>query len=83
MSPFSKATCLSNIRSHSASRLRLWGGGGDKRGIEGALKAYRRKRLERCLAPCQEKEVNKSEKGVREREGGMGEKERVGAGERE
>lgn len=50
----------------------------EKKGAQGAGK----KCLERCLTPCQEKEGNKSEKGL-EREGWERGGARVGAGERE
>lgn len=39
MSLFSKATCLSNIRSHSASRLGGWGG----EGVGGGARVHREK----------------------------------------
>lgn len=63
------------------SELGWVGWEGEKKGAQGAGK----KCLERCLTPCQEKEGNKSEKGL-EREGWEkreGGEARVGAGERE
>lgn len=92
MSLFSEATCLSNIRSHSASRLGGFGGGwadggGAERERAGggtALEAAGEKRggdLKRCLSRSQEKEGNKSEKKRGSRMEGERERERVGAGE--
>lgn len=89
MSLFSEATCLSNIRSHSASRLGGFGGGwaeggGAERERAGggtALEAAGEKRgggdLKRCLSRSQEKEGNKSEKKRGLEDGGR-KRERAG-----
>lgn len=62
MSLFSEATCLSNIRSHSASRLGIgvgWGGRERRRG----LKAQEKNVWRGASLPAKKRKATKVKKG--------------------